>query len=58
MRFADAAGTSSTSLDIGAAGLVAPGDTKRYQLWYRDPITTPCGTSFNLSNGFEVVWGA
>ena len=58
VRFADAAGTSNTNLDIGAQGLVAPGDTKRYQLWYRDPITTPCGASFNLSNGFEVVWGA
>ena len=57
VRFADGAGSSSTSIDIAAKGGVAPGDTKRYQIWYRDPNTSLCGTSFNLSNGFEIVWG-
>jgi len=37
---------------------VAPGDVKRYQLWYRDPVTSVCGAQFNLSNGVEVTWGA
>ena len=58
VRFADDAGTSATSIDIGAAGAASAGDTKRYQVWYRDPNTSPCGAQFNLSNGFEVVWGA
>ena len=58
VRFADAAGTSATSIDIGAKGMVGAGDTKRYQVWYRDPNTSPCGAQFNLSNGFEIVWGA
>jgi hypothetical protein len=38
--------------------LVSTGDTKRYQVWYRDPNGSPCGAQFNLSNGFEIVWGA
>jgi hypothetical protein len=37
------------------AGLVA-GDLKRYQIWYRDPAASPCGSGFNLSNGIEVNW--
>jgi hypothetical protein len=58
VRFADSSGTSATSLDIGVKGLVSAGDTKRYQIWYRDPSTSPCGAQFNLSNGFEITWGA
>ncbi len=49
-------GTSQTSIDIAAKGGVLAGDTKRYQLWYRDPQGSPCGTGFNLSNGLELVW--
>ena len=37
------------------AGLAA-GEVKRYQYWYRNPTSSPCGTNFNLSNGFEVTW--
>ena len=58
VRFADSGGTSATSIDIGATGAVSAGDTKRYQVWYRDPNTSPCGAQFNLSNGFEITWGA
>jgi hypothetical protein len=58
VRFADTAGASQTSLSISGAGGVAPGDVKRYQLWYRDPNTSFCGFGFNLSNGIEVSWSA
>ena len=50
-----AAGTSQTSIDIVSRGGVQVGDRLHYQLWYRDP-TGPCGTGFNLSNGYEVIW--
>ena len=57
VRFAGDDGTSQTTADIAAVGGVSPGDIKRYQLWYRDPITSPCGSLFNLTNGLEVTWG-
>ena len=58
VRFADSAGTSATSIDIGAKGGVSAGDVRRYQLWYRDPGTSPCNSLFNLSNGYEIAWGS
>jgi hypothetical protein len=56
--FADPTGASATTTTISSAGSVSPGDLKRYQLWYRDPLTSPCGAGFNLSNGLEIPWGA
>lgn len=58
VRFAATDGTSETSIDIALKGGVVAGDTKRYQCWYRDPNTSPCGTAFNLTNGYELTWGA
>ncbi len=48
---------SSTS-SISGGGIVSPGDTKRYQYWYRDSGSSPCSTLFNLSNGYEISWSA
>jgi plastocyanin len=56
VRMADGSGASATTVNIGAVGGVAAGTTRRYQLWYRDPSSSPCGTGFNLSNGVEVVF--
>ena len=56
--FADSSGSSQTSVSISSSGAVSPGDVKRYQLWYRDPITSFCGFGFNLSNGVQVTWSA
>ena len=56
--FGAADGTGSSSVNIASRGGCAAGDTKRYQLWSRDPITSPCGSNFNLSNGLEVTWDA
>ena len=58
VRFADSNGASQTSVNISAQGGVAAGDTKRYQIWYRDPNTSACGSQFNLSNGLELTFGA
>jgi hypothetical protein len=38
-----------------STGAIDPGDTWRFQAWYRDPAG-PCGTGFNLSNGLEVTF--
>jgi len=58
VAFADAGGSSATTIDVGSKGAVIAGDVKRYQLWYRDPNSSPCGGQFNLSNGMEITWGA
>jgi hypothetical protein len=56
VRPSSLAGSSSSTLDIPAASGVAAGETRYYQLWYRDPISGPCGSGFNLSNGLAVTW--
>ncbi len=38
---------------VAASGWVA-GDVRRFQVWYRDPVGTQCGSAFNLSNGVEI----
>lgn len=49
-------GLSRTTVPIAITGEVSAGDTKHYQLWYRDVVGSPCGTGFNLSNGYAVLW--
>ena len=56
VRFTDSDGESETSADLISLGGVVAGDTKHYQCWYRDPVTSLCGTQFNLTNGYEVIW--
>jgi hypothetical protein len=58
VRFADGSGNSQTSVDIASKGGATAGDTKRFQIWYRDPNTSACGAQFNLSNGLELTFGA
>jgi hypothetical protein len=58
VRAASAAGASSTTVNIATKGGASVGDIRRYQLWYRDPSASPCGSGFNLTNGVEVTWGA
>jgi hypothetical protein len=58
VRFADATGSSATSISIATKGGCAAGDLKRYQCWYRDPASSPCGAQFNLTNGVEVTYSA
>jgi len=58
VRFADSAGDSETNINVAAVGGVVAGDTKRYQLWYRDPLTSTCGAMFNLTNGIEITYSS
>ncbi len=54
VRVVDAAGVASWGPGLASSQGWLPADTRRFQAWYRDPVGTPCGNAFNLSNGFEV----
>ncbi len=59
VAMANSSGVSSTggfSAPISVMGGVSAGDTRHYQLWYRDPVGTLCGSGFNLSNGYLINW--
>lgn len=53
---ADGGGSSASSPGLAAAGGVVAGDLRHYQLWYRDPVGSPCGSLFNLTNGYTIQW--
>jgi hypothetical protein len=53
VRQADAAGHASWNSNLSVSGGWTAGDTRRFQVWYRDPTGAPCGTGFNLSHGLE-----
>ncbi len=59
-RVSDGSGYSDTSgyayTISERAGNISAGDTKRYQLWYRNTAGSPCGAEFNTSNGYEITW--
>ncbi len=55
VRVPNAAGEASWGPGLATAGGWAPGDTRRFQTWYRDPAG-PCGSGFNLSNGLELTF--
>lgn len=57
LRLSDYDGRSSTTIDLVAKGEVSPGDTRTYQLWFRDPSASPCGQNFNLTQGLALTWG-
>lgn len=53
----DATGAASTSASIVAEGHVpGPGVTRYYQLWYRDPMISPCGSGSNLTSAVRIDW--
>lgn len=53
----DASGAGSTVESIVTnGGVPGPGATRHYQLWYRDPNLTPCGTGSNFTNAVTIVW--
>jgi hypothetical protein len=51
-------GAASWGPGLGAAGGWTAGDTRYFQLWYRDSIGSPCGIGFNLTNGVALTFGS
>lgn len=56
VSIASAGGHASWGPGLGALGGWIAGDTRRFQIWYRDPIAGPCGSGFNLTNGYGVTF--
>jgi sugar lactone lactonase YvrE len=59
---ADGAGAASTSVEVSTNGqayghTLEVGESVNYQCWYRDDaMASPCGNSFNTTNGYGLRW--
>lgn len=58
VHFLDAAGAASWGPGLGAAGGWLPGESRVFQVWYRDPVGAPCGASFNTSQAVAVTFAS
>jgi hypothetical protein len=54
VKIPNGSGQANWGPGLGATGGWGSGDIRRFQGWYRNPGTSPCGFNFNLSNGYEV----
>lgn len=52
----DAGGDATSTVNLALASGATAGEKRTYQLWYRDPIGSPCTFGYNLSNGLELTW--
>lgn len=56
VRVPDALGAASWGPGLAAQAGWTPGDVRRLQAWYRDPLLSPCGNGFNLTQGLELAF--
>lgn len=52
----DSQGDASWGPGLIATGGWNMGDVRRFQVWYRDPVGSPCSFGFNLTNGLEITF--
>lgn len=53
---ASAGGEATWGPGLATLGGWSAGDISRFQVWYRDPGNSVCGSGFNLTHGVEVTW--
>jgi hypothetical protein len=56
VRIPGAGGTAQWSGGIATALGVTGGETRHFQVWYRDLATSPCGNAFNLSGALSLTF--
>jgi len=56
VRIPNASGAAHWGPGLAAAGGWSAGDVRNFQLWYRDPVNSPCSNEFNTSNGVNAVF--
>ena len=56
VRTADAGGGAAWGPGLAAAGGWTAGDTRHFQVWYRDPVGSPCLLNFNLTHATSVTF--
>lgn len=57
LKLPNSSGRALWGPGLQSTGSWVPGDTRRFQVWYRDPVGGPCGSGFNLTNGVEIEFG-
>lgn len=55
-RFANAAGSSSTTVAIHVLGSTSAGNVRYYQMWFRDDPSYCPAAGFNLTNAVSITW--
>lgn len=56
VRIPNGAGQASWGPGLSSVGGWSSGDTRNFQIWYRDSNGSPCGNAFNVSNGYNVTF--
>lgn len=56
VQFADSSGTAVFGPNLAGIGGWAAGNTRTFQVWFRDPQGGPCGQGANTTNSQEVVF--
>ena len=55
VRMASASGDASWEPDLATDLGLAGGETRYFQVWYRDGLGSPCSSGFNLSSGVQLL---
>lgn len=56
VRFVSASGNATWGPGIAALGSFSAGTVRHFQVWYRDPQISPCGSGSNLTNALTVTY--
>jgi hypothetical protein len=55
-QHADSTGAAVWGPGLASTGGWMAGQTRLFQVWYRDPVGGPCGTNANLSNAVKITF--